>query len=589
MQTVWRGLVLCVLLFSAPFSAHALSASWSSTIPGSIQFENPIYYWYQIWNATTYPGGWQTADFLTSPTVSVQYYVDVIDTATQQPLPQNADVSVGQVIEFRPRPLSDSNITWSSSSVPGTFNGHWEPRAVIDSTFNTPYAGPDNFVGVEYNLYYTVWLNPPSPRQSTAQEKADSTCPASEYLGTTRGRDVYASLSLDEPVMSVEHNGSAGLSCDSTGFVCTVTSPGSIESRFTFEPVDGHFYYRYDSRDIITKRLTIRFWDVTIPVGTYSETVNNPFCAGSNTPMRRVGESGAFSVAVPAQSIVFVGDAKTPNSAPTPPVISGAASSYPSVLTQFTFLSTDPDGDTLRYGIDWDENASVDEWVPSSGYVSSGSSGDSSYGWGSAGSYTFQALAEDEIGNRSAWSTHNITINPALPVSVDLRVNGENSATVSDGESALLTWSSNNASSCSGAGFSTGGQTHNSTGLVVVPSAPSTVYRILCSGIGSPAEDSVEVYVASPTVDIAVIPADSLIRAGDSIVLSWSAVDITKNSCELSGPGIVRRQSNNLTQWDGTTSVRVDQKSTFTIVCESAQGDVSDSITVGLIPDFEEF
>jgi len=589
MQTVWRGFILSALLFCAPLSVHALSTSWSTTIPGSFEFYNPVSYWYMIWNTTTYSGGWRNADLLTSPTVTVNYAIDVINTATQQPLSQNAEVPVGTVIEFRPRPPSDSQIVWSSSSALGTFNGHWVSGAGISLTSNTVYTGPDNFVGIEYNFHYTVWINPPEPRPATAQEIAQSTCPASDYLGAVSGRDVYASLSLDEPVMSVVHSGSAGLSCDSTGFVCTVTSPGSIESRFTFKPITGHFYFRYNSSSITTKRIWVRIWDVTIPVGSYSEEINNPFCAGPNTPLRRTGQTSAYTLTVPAKTVLFVGNSISPNSAPPAPAITGVLESFPSYEARFTLRSTDSDGDTLRYGIDWDRNGTIDVWEPTSGYVSSGVDRKVSNRWDSVGYYAFQVLAEDSLGNRSGWSTYGITITPVLPVSADLRVNSLDSTTVNVGEPATLTWSSSNASSCAGVGFSTGGKTQNTTGLQVVPVPPVTVYRIQCSGSGTPAEDAAEVYVASPTVDIAVIPANSLIRAGDSVVLSWSAVDITKNSCELRGPGIVRRQSNNLIQWDGTTSVSINQESTFTISCNSSGGVITDSVTVGLVPDFEEF
>ncbi len=107
------------------------------------------------------------------------------------------------------------------------------------------------------------------------------------------------------------------------------------------------------------------------------------------------------------------------NRTPAIPTILGVTSGQLNTPYTFTFNTTDPDSDTVRYGIDWDDNDSIDSWAPSSGYVSSGSDGVASKSWVSDGIYTFKARAYDSIGAYSDWITHTITIPntpPTLPI-----------------------------------------------------------------------------------------------------------------------------------------------------------------------------
>ncbi len=78
----------------------------------------------------------------------------------------------------------------------------------------------------------------------------------------------------------------------------------------------------------------------------------------------------------------------------------------------FTFFSTDPNNDTFRYGVDWDNNGSLDQWVPGAGYVNSGTAQSASRTWTTPGTYTFRAFAEDSGGAQSGWQNHTIVITP---------------------------------------------------------------------------------------------------------------------------------------------------------------------------------
>lgn len=108
------------------------------------------------------------------------------------------------------------------------------------------------------------------------------------------------------------------------------------------------------------------------------------------------------------------------NNPPAAPLITPSVSNtYLTGSSQsFALQSADPDGDQIRYGVDWDNDGSVDQWVPGSGYVASGTSQSATRIWATPGPYTFKVLAEDTTtGNVSSWTSHGLTVlsAPILP------------------------------------------------------------------------------------------------------------------------------------------------------------------------------
>ena len=68
--------------------------------------------------------------------------------------------------------------------------------------------------------------------------------------------------------------------------------------------------------------------------------------------------------------------------------------------------------------------------------------------------------------------------------------------TIVIGDSSILTWSSTNATSCTGTGFDAGGSTNNNTGVAVNPLS-TTTYSIVCTGPGGQAIDQATVTVTT--------------------------------------------------------------------------------------------
>ena len=152
---------------------------------------------------------------------------------------------------------------------------------------------------------------------------------------------------------------------------CVATGVGDAIVNFNFGGTYGHFYgdYKvlYDSRPELNESCPSpdkymrafsgqffrglgaeHYWDASAGRGRYSG-----------------GSLSNYVLQVPAQTIscpITVADNTAP---PEKPTVSSGACTVGTALT-ITFASTDPNGHQLKYGVDWDADGSVDQWVPSS-------------------------------------------------------------------------------------------------------------------------------------------------------------------------------------------------------------------------------
>jgi len=81
---------------------------------------------------------------------------------------------------------------------------------------------------------------------------------------------------------------------------------------------------------------------------------------------------------------------------------SGTTSGNTGVSYSYSTNSTDPDGDVIKYGWDWDGDNNVDEWTS---FYTSGSTATTSHSWGSANTYQVKVKAMDINGGQSTFST----------------------------------------------------------------------------------------------------------------------------------------------------------------------------------------
>jgi hypothetical protein len=91
------------------------------------------------------------------------------------------------------------------------------------------------------------------------------------------------------------------------------------------------------------------------------------------------------------------------NDPPEKPSITGIVKGVPDVSYNYTFTAVEPDGENIKYVIDWDDGNQEE-----TAYVSSGESVIVSHTWTDKGFYTIKAKAVDIIGKGSEWGTLNI-------------------------------------------------------------------------------------------------------------------------------------------------------------------------------------
>jgi parallel beta-helix repeat protein len=93
------------------------------------------------------------------------------------------------------------------------------------------------------------------------------------------------------------------------------------------------------------------------------------------------------------------------NHPPDKPIINGQTSGKPGVEYNFSFVSTDSDGDSLYYLIDWD-----DGYEDVTGIHPSGTEVYVVHSWITKGTYIIRAKAVDTSGVESEWSEFSVTI-----------------------------------------------------------------------------------------------------------------------------------------------------------------------------------
>ena len=324
--------------------------------------------------------GWEIG--MSPPQINVSYQADVYNHDTNTLITDGSTVTVGTNLRFVPKTHSSTDITWF---------GH----------------------GASSDSPYGYWINgAAAPAMGcNAGDQVATNVPVAG-MGTV---NVYVPLSVNPPTNSLNFTGSTATLTPISGNVYRVDSNGVIKANFVFAPTYGEFYYRY--------RISAKY---------YSNWVYNVGdCVGNQTAMQEITSIyyctflcgypaytltlADYRLQVPEQIIDFTFNATGGNQPPNAPVIGGTNSGSPNTNYAFSFSATDPDGDTLRYGIDWDNNSTVDQWLPGSGYVNSGTSQSNNRLWTTSGTYTFQALTQDVNGVSSGWSNHSVTIAEAPP------------------------------------------------------------------------------------------------------------------------------------------------------------------------------
>jgi len=104
------------------------------------------------------------------------------------------------------------------------------------------------------------------------------------------------------------------------------------------------------------------------------------------------------------------------NSAPRKPTVngsrdnSGASYRSPNSDLTFTLQTTDPDGDSVFFHIEWSDASTNNNLPTMSSSVPSGSPTTVTRKWSTSGTYTFRVRAIDNNDKKSDWTTHTVYI-----------------------------------------------------------------------------------------------------------------------------------------------------------------------------------
>jgi YD repeat-containing protein len=157
--------------------------------------------------------------------------------------------------------------------------------------------------------------------------------------------------------------------------------------------------------------------------------------------------------------------------------------------------------------------------------------------------------------------------NPASPPVPSVQLTAA-PAYIQSGETATLTWTSSNATSCS---IDQGIGTVDLSGSTTVSPAETTTYTITATGEGGTATASATVAIP-PTVTITAYP--ETIQTGGSSTLTWSSA--YADTCAIDqGIGAVNTS--------GSTTVSPAETTTYTITATGLGGTATDSVTITVI------
>jgi hypothetical protein len=145
----------------------------------------------------------------------------------------------------------------------------------------------------------------------------------------------------------------------------------------------------------------IDHWSASFYPSGATLTFNIAFNSAGTFPIRvqAIDVYGALSDFSAIKLVTISGTSNDPPNTPSRP--NGPNTGITGVSYTFSTSTTDPDGDQIKYGWDWNGDGTVDEW---SGLMNSGSTDTRSNSWLIPGTYNVKVIAEDENGAQSSFS-----------------------------------------------------------------------------------------------------------------------------------------------------------------------------------------
>ena len=270
----------------------------------------------------------------------------------------------------------------------------------------------------------------------------------------------------------------------------------------------------------------------------------------------------------------------TGNHAPTAPIVTGPTAGIVGTSYTFSFNSTDPEGDDIAYGVDWNNDGIFEGDTPE---VLSGATSSLSNTWNTTGTKTFTVVTRDIHLAQSAPTVYTIDIS-SVPVVTPTGTLTATPASVAANGSTTLAWNIASADTCTASNGWSGTKSTNSS-EVVSNIATSTTFTLTCTnstGGSAVFTADVSTYTVNPNPVIDTFTANPTnINLGGYSNLAWSTTNAA--SCTASAT-----PANSF--WNGSKPASgldriepINATTTFTLTCVGATGlSTSSDVTVNV-------
>ncbi len=294
-------------------------------------------------------------------------------------------------------PLVPTGLSVSCPNPGSTANFSWTLPSGITSTYFRYYTTPPS--SIDYNSACNPAKTPPNGSCITVNGSSvgQATTPGNQYYWYIHSRDAYGNWS--PPV------GGGAFSCAVNGVCSTTVINGCNAGAFVDVADNASYNYWYcQGLGGGTNSATCAIAKVNgvcstthyaCTTGTSVSNVSGPTqwtwtCNGANN-----GTNASCSETKPA---------------PNAPTIGGPTQGQVNTSYTFTFKASNPSGDDIRYAIDWDNNGTIDQYLPATGYTTQNTQLSTPNNWAGSGVKTFKARTETNGGPVSGWTTYSITI-----------------------------------------------------------------------------------------------------------------------------------------------------------------------------------
>jgi hypothetical protein len=166
--------------------------------------------------------------------------------------------------------------------------------------------------------------------------------------------------------------------------------------------------------------------------------------------------------------------------------------------------------------------------------------------------------------------TRNVTVNVTQAAPMPTVSISATPASIQSGQSSTVSWTTQNATSCTASGAWSGSR-GTSGNQAVSPTANAT-YTLACSNTTGTTTQSTTVTVTAPPPTLVFSASPSSIQAGATSTLTWSSQNAS--SCTASGGWTGTRTTS------GSSTVTPTSTTTYTLACTGASGNTQQSTTV---------